>query len=101
MSPNWTDENGISHFGEEEEKRAVELVELGYRAISRKHRLVARLPGPPGEITAREALEAADPGIYSPTLTEAQCLDQYVRVHAKDRLTLDPLTFKAFLRAKK
>ncbi len=79
------------------ERLAKELVSAGYKQISSKYRIVARLPeGKSGY----EALRDADPDFAGRLLANFQrdCEDQFLRVCANNshRMTLDELTFAAF-----
>ncbi len=79
------------------ERHAKALVAAGYRQISSKYRIVARLPeGKSGY----EALRDADPDFAARLLANFQrdCEDQFLRVCASDKhkQTLDELTFTAF-----
>lgn len=71
--------------------KAQELVAQGYYQVSRRYRLVARLP--PG-YTGRKALREKNPKLAS-EMSEAHCRDHFLRVYA-EHLELDAETFVAF-----
>lgn len=81
------------------EVRASDLLKQGYVQISRRYRIVARLPR--GK-TGLEALEEADPALVEDWLAslEERATEQYLRVYAPNELkeTLTEEEFNAFLR---
>ena len=79
---------------------ARELVAAGYRQISNKYRMVARLPE---GTTGLQALQAVDSEFARDLIRriEEQAADQYRRVHARGAgnvLELDEETFADFKR---
>ena len=77
-------------------KRASVLLSSGYYQVSRKFRIVARLPSCTSGIEA--LAEASGDRAWAQRLGEVQATDHYLRVYAKDCLTLDRATFVEFLR---
>jgi hypothetical protein len=77
---------------------AHELLAKGYQQISRKYRHVARLPE--GK-TGLQALMEVDPLLAKRMLDSAESYakEHYLRVHAKDKLTLSEEEFEAFKKA--
>lgn len=77
------------------------MVEDGYQQISRKYRLVARLPK--GE-TGLEALKRVDLRSYLRIMNQAEhsAADTYRRMHAREEgneIELDEKEFEAFRKA--
>ena len=77
-------------------EEAKKLVSQGYRQISRKYRMVARVPF---GMTGRQALDQVAPGVYNSRMNEWHCADQYRRCYAKgdDVLELNYKVFREFL----
>jgi len=73
-----------------------DLIEAGYVQVSRRYRMLARVP--PG-LTGRQALDAAAPGRYHQRLSEDACAEQYRRVYARgtDVVTLTREDFIRYL----
>ena len=85
---------------EADKTRALEIVAQGYQQVSRKNRMVARLP--PG-MTGLEALRTVDPQLADNFLANAERMaaEQYMRCYAnkENQLTLTQGEFAEFLKA--
>ena len=84
--------------------RARQLIREGYRQVSRKHRIVARLPdGKTGRQALTEAIDRREDSTWIRRLSERAAQSQFLRVYAVYTgdplwLTLDKDTFDAFRR---
>ena len=78
--------------------RIDDLIAAGFQQVSRKYRMLARLP--PG-MTGLEALATVDPQLAAHMLLNAnrQAAEQYMRVYAKgpDQVTLTEHEFDEYL----
>lgn len=79
--------------------RAWELLQAGYRQVSRKHRSIARLPT---GMTGLQALATKNPAFAARLLADAEesATEHYLRVYAPC-IELSPAEFETFSRVRK